>query len=122
MRKFKNNNRYKGQHKNYKQDRPPRKSRPQVNPNDLHPSKVDTSESLLNSFTHRTVKRRMSESNEALIKRFKSVVEKAGVLSEIKKREHYKSKGEKKREKILKARKRARKKENMRSKRRFNQK
>jgi small subunit ribosomal protein S21 len=75
----------------------------------MAPWKVDTSKTLMASFTNRTVWARGAESAEALIKRFKTVVEKSGVLSELKRRKHHKSKGEKVREKALLARKRARK-------------
>lgn len=78
-----------------------------------HPAKfdptVDTSRELMNSFTFRTVKAEYGEDNERLLRRFKRVVEASGVLSEIKKREHFKSNGQKRRERHMKAVKNARK-------------
>lgn len=101
--KYQKNKKFRG-HKRDRQD-----PRANIDYNALHASKVDTSASLLASFTHRTVRPRHGESSEALIKRFKTVIEKSGVMSELKRREHHKSKGEKAREKAMKARKRARK-------------
>lgn len=51
----------------------------------------------------RTTKARPGESTDELLKRFKRKSEHSGVLKEYRKREYYKSKGEKKREKKLKA-------------------
>lgn len=49
------------------------------------------------------------ESVESLIRRFKKIVELAGILKELKKREHYLGPSQKKREKQKRAQKRARK-------------
>ena len=46
-----------------------------------------------------TVRRREGESLESMLHRFKRVVNDAGIMSEVKKREYYKSKSVKKREK-----------------------
>jgi small subunit ribosomal protein S21 len=51
-----------------------------------------------------------SESFETALKRFKKQVEKAGILSEIRKREHYEKPSVKRKKKALAARKRALKK------------
>jgi len=53
------------------------------------------------------------ESTEHLIKRFRRVVESSGVMRELKKREYYLSKSQKKREKQKRALKRLRKRERM---------
>ena len=47
------------------------------------------------------------ESVESMIKRFKKATEKAGILSEIRKREHYEKPSVKKKKKALAAKKRA---------------
>lgn len=52
---------------------------------------------------------REGESPESLIRRFKKIVELAGVMKELKRREHYLSPSQKKKEKRKKAAKRARK-------------
>ena len=106
MRKFNrpNNNRQRFGDGN----RRPRFTRP-VREIPSDPSKVDT-EQVLKSFTNLTVRAFANEDNDHLIKRFKRMVEGAGVLSEIKKREHYKSPGQKRRERQLKSIKNARKK------------
>jgi len=53
------------------------------------------------------VKIRENESFENALKKFKRQCEKAGILSEIKKREHYEKPSIKKKKKALAARKRA---------------
>jgi small subunit ribosomal protein S21 len=50
------------------------------------------------------------ESIEAALKRFKKATEKAGILSEIRKREHYEKPSVKKKKKAIAAKKRASKK------------
>lgn len=52
---------------------------------------------------------REGESSESLIRRFKKIVELSGVMRELKKREHYLSPSQKRKEKRKKALKRARK-------------
>lgn len=56
------------------------------------------------------VKVRENESFEMALKRFKKQCERAGILSEIKKREHYEKPSVKKKKKMLAAKKRALKK------------
>lgn len=56
------------------------------------------------------VKIRENESFENALKKFKRQCEKAGILSEVKKREHYEKPSVKKKKKALAARKRAMKK------------
>lgn len=56
------------------------------------------------------VKVREGESFEMALKRFKKQCERAGILSEIKKREHYEKPSVKKKKKMLAAKKRALKK------------
>jgi small subunit ribosomal protein S21 len=56
------------------------------------------------------VKIRDGESFESALKRFKKQCEKAGILSELRKREHYEKPSIKKKRKALAARKRAMKK------------
>lgn len=56
------------------------------------------------------VKVRDSEPFESALKRFKKQCEKAGILSEIRKREHYEKPSVKKKRKAIAARKRALKK------------
>jgi small subunit ribosomal protein S21 len=51
------------------------------------------------------------ESMESAIKRFKKATEKAGILSEIRKREHYEKPSVRKKKKMLAAKKRAVKKQ-----------
>ncbi len=53
---------------------------------------------------------REGESFESALKRFKKQCEKTGILSEIKKREHYEKPSVKKKKKMLAAKKRAMKK------------
>lgn len=53
------------------------------------------------------IKVKESESLEAALKRFKKQVEKAGILSELKKREHYEKPSVKRKKKAIAARKRA---------------
>ena len=54
-----------------------------------------------------TVKARDGENFEATIRRFKKQCEKAGILTEVRKREHYEKPSEKKKRKEAAARKRA---------------
>ena len=54
-----------------------------------------------------TVKLKDGESIEGALKRFKKATEKAGILSEIRKREHYEKPSVKKKKKALAAKKRA---------------
>ncbi|MBW1807227.1 MAG: 30S ribosomal protein S21 [Deltaproteobacteria bacterium] len=56
------------------------------------------------------VKVREGESFESALKRFKKQCEKAGILSEIRKREHYEKPSVRKKKKALAAKKRALKK------------
>jgi small subunit ribosomal protein S21 len=56
------------------------------------------------------VKVREGESFEGALKRFKKQCEKAGILSEIRKREHYEKPSVKRKKKALAAKKRAMKK------------
>lgn len=56
---------------------------------------------------------RDNESFEEAFKRFKKQCERAGILSEIKKREHYEKPSEKKKKKALAARKKALKKKRL---------
>lgn len=58
-----------------------------------------------------TVKVKDGESIEGALKRFKKATEKAGILSEIRKREHYEKPSVKKKKKALAAKKRAVKKQ-----------
>jgi small subunit ribosomal protein S21 len=57
------------------------------------------------------VKIRENESFESALRRFKKQCEKAGILSEIKKREHYEKPSVKRKRKTLAARKKASKRE-----------
>jgi small subunit ribosomal protein S21 len=57
------------------------------------------------------VKIRENESFESALRRFKKQCEKAGILSEIKKREHYEKPSVKKKRKTIAARKKASKRE-----------
>jgi small subunit ribosomal protein S21 len=54
-----------------------------------------------------TVRVKDGESIEAVIKRFKKATEKAAILSEIRKREHYEKPSVKKKKKMIAAKKRA---------------
>lgn len=54
-----------------------------------------------------TVRIRDNESFEAALRRFKKSIEKEGVLSEVKKREHYEKPSVKKKKKMIAARKKA---------------
>lgn len=54
-----------------------------------------------------TIRVRDNESFEAALRRFKKSIEKEGVLSEVKKREHYEKPSVKKKKKALAARKKA---------------
>lgn len=58
-----------------------------------------------------TVRVKDGESIEAALKRFKKATEKAGILSEIRKREHYEKPSVKKKKKMLAAKKRSIKKQ-----------
>ena len=54
-----------------------------------------------------TIRVKDGESIEGALKRFKKATEKAGILSEIRKREHYEKPSVRKKKKALAARKRA---------------
>jgi small subunit ribosomal protein S21 len=54
-----------------------------------------------------TIKLKDGESIEGALKRFKKATEKAGILSEIRKREHYEKPSVKKKKKAIAAKKRA---------------
>lgn len=54
-----------------------------------------------------TIKLKDGESIEGAIKRFKKATEKAGILSEIRKREHYEKPSVKRKKKSIAAKKRA---------------
>jgi small subunit ribosomal protein S21 len=54
-----------------------------------------------------TVKVKDGEPFESALKRFKKVVEKGGVLAEVRKREHYEKPSVKKKKKMMAAKKRA---------------
>lgn len=71
--------------------------------------RVDNSREILNSFTFRTVKADYGEDSERLLRRFKRVVEASGVMAELKKREHFKSSSQKRREQRLESMKNVRK-------------
>jgi small subunit ribosomal protein S21 len=58
-----------------------------------------------------TVRVKDGESIEGALKRFKKATEKAGILSEIRKREHYEKPSVKKKKKAMAAKKRAVKKQ-----------
>lgn len=68
-------------------------------------TKIDSA-AILESFNKLTTKPRYGESPTQLVNRFKRMVENAGILGEVKKREHYKAPAVKKREKKAKAKKR----------------
>jgi small subunit ribosomal protein S21 len=101
MKKFNNWNSNRSQHN--------RRQQSYHRPSGKFDPRTDTSYELLDSFTFRTVKAEPGEDADRLIRRFKRVVEASGVLSEIKKREHFKSNGQKKRERQMKSIKNARK-------------
>ena len=111
MNKFTNSPRQNGGRKFYQRDdrRPQRPPKRYTNFKNMD-HRVDTTAELMKSFEMRKVVRKSYEDNDHLMKRFKRVVENSGVMSELKKREFYQSKGQKKRDKIVKAQKRARKK------------
>ena len=54
-----------------------------------------------------TIRVKDGESIEGALKRFKKVTEKAGILAEVRKREHYEKPSVKKKKKALAAKKRA---------------
>ena len=54
-----------------------------------------------------TIKLKEGESIEGALKRFKKATEKAGILAEIRKREHYEKPSVKKKKKSIAAKKRA---------------
>lgn len=64
---------------------------------------------FMNSFRGRSVKLREGESVDGLMRRFKKIVEQSGVMRELKRREYYLTKTQKKKEKHKKALKRLRK-------------
>lgn len=80
-----------------------------INPADYDPGKVNNSEALLASFTGNVVEARPGEDIESLMRRFKKVVESSGILAELKKREYYRGPSLKKKEKAIRAQKRAKK-------------
>ena len=98
-----NNDRYKGKGKG-RGKRPYRHWSPPP-----HLSPYERSVWLYNSFTGRVVKARDNESVDNLLRRFKKSVESAGVMRELKRREYYLSKSQKRREKRKRALKRLRK-------------
>jgi small subunit ribosomal protein S21 len=59
------------------------------------------------NFNVTTIRVKDGESIEGALKRFKKATEKAGILSEIRKREHYEKPSVKKKKKALAAKKRA---------------
>lgn len=112
MNKFTNSPRHSSGSGRKFYQRDDRKSRPPrryVNFKNLD-HRIDTTADIMKTFDMRKVTRKSYEDNEHLLKRFKRVVENSGVMGELKKREFYQSKGQKKRDKIVKAQKRARKK------------
>lgn len=122
MNKFSNNPRfnnggggsgqgYHQQQRGYQNNRGkyPQQRRQREDPTELHPSKVNNAEALFQSFNKRSVQRRSYEDNDQLVRRFKRVVEASGVMGELKKREFYMSRGQKDRDKLKKAEKRAKK-------------
>jgi small subunit ribosomal protein S21 len=88
--------------------RPPNR-RPAFRPLGKFDLRVDVSREILSSFTFRMVKAEPGEDNERLLRRFKRIVESTGILSELKKREYYKSPSEDRRERHMKAIKNSRK-------------
>lgn len=62
---------------------------------ELAPWNADNSASLLASFSGMKVEAFPNEHPEDLVRRFKRMVEKSGVLGELKKREYFISKGQK---------------------------
>lgn len=90
-------------------NRPQYNRRPPYRPVGKFDPRVDNSREIYNSFTFRTVRAEYGDDNERLLRRFKRVIESSGILSEIKKREHFKSAGQKRKERHIKAVKNARK-------------
>jgi len=78
---------------------------------EINKCKFGSSDRLLATFTGRKVLLRPGETSEQLIRRFKTVVEKSGLMKDIKRKDFHKSNGELRREKALKARKRIKKRE-----------
>jgi len=64
---------------------------------------------LMKTFNGRHVERREYDSNDSMIRRFKKVVEAAGILKELKRREYYLTPSQNKRDKKKRALKRLRK-------------
>jgi small subunit ribosomal protein S21 len=85
------------------------RGRPPFRPVGKFDPRVDNSREIYNSFTFRTVKAEYGDDNERLLRRFKRVIESSGILSEIKKREYFKSAGQKRKERHIKAIKNAKK-------------
>ncbi len=98
MRKFNNWN-----------NRPYIKKTPYRPSNTKFDLRVDHSSEVLASFTFRQVKAEPYEDNDRLLKRFKRLIEGSGLFSELKKREYFKSEGQKKRERMQKSLKNAKK-------------
>lgn len=113
MKKFTNGPRYTGKRFNYRDDRRPSRFTRRYTNFENQDLRVDATADVLKTFEMRRVTRRPYEDNEQLMKRFKRVVENSGVIGELKKREFYQSPGQKRREKVMKAKKRARKKKAM---------
>lgn len=110
MRKFDNTDRgnQKRQNTEYKtQFKRKQKPRDWSVPSNLDP--YERSVWFLNTFNGGMVELRAGESSDSLIKRFKRVVENSGMMRELKKREFYLSKGQKRREKKKRALKKLRK-------------
>lgn len=68
-------------------------------------TKIDE-KAIFDSFNKLTAKARYGEHPEALFRRFKRMVDNAGILGEVKKRESYVAPAAKRRDKKLKAKKR----------------
>lgn len=84
-------------------NRPQYNRKPLFRPLGKFDLRVDNSADIMASFTFRKVKAEPGEDNDRLVRRFKRVIEASGVLSEIKKREYFKSDGQKRRERHMKA-------------------
>ena len=94
---------------NWGNNRSQQNRRPMNRPLGKFDPRVDNSSEILASFTFRTVKASYGDDSERLLRKFKRVVEASGVLSEIKKREHFKSRSQKRREQKMKSIKNVRK-------------
>ncbi len=87
---------------NYQQNRFQRKPMAPTDP-------YENSVWFLNTFNKRQVVRGFDDSNDSMLRKFKRIVEASGIIRELKKREFYQSKSQKKREKKKRALKRLRK-------------